>query len=98
MVSIRTLELTEETPLVGFHGMVDEFGILSLAPILLDTLESICQEPLDHSDMSMYQGMDAFETSKVLEDSITHDEYVRAQALETILKYDSLKNARESKE
>ena len=95
---MRTLELPKETPLVGFHGMVDKFGIVSLAPILLDTLESICQEPLDHSDMSMYQGMDDYETSKALEDSITHDEYVRAQALETILKYDSLKKARESKE
>ena len=84
-VIARTLRLPRETPLVGFHGMVDKFGIVSLAPILLDTLDPICQEPLDNSDMTMYQGMDDYQQSKALEGSITHDEYVRAQALETIL-------------
>ena len=41
----------------------------------------------------MYWGMDEFQTSKALEDSITEDEKVRAQALEAILIYDSMVKA-----
>lgn len=89
----KTLRLPAETPLVGFHGMVDAFGIVSLGPILLDTLDPVCQQPLNNSNMAMYWGMDEFQKSKALEDSITEDERVRAQALEAILIYDSMVKA-----
>ena len=78
--------------------MVDEYGIVSLAPILLDTLDPVCQATQVNSEMSKYQNMDDYQKSKALEDTITHDEYIRAQALETILKYDAMVKARETKE
>lgn len=65
------LRLPEETPLVGFHGMVDSHGIVSLGLILLDTLDSACHKAMDISDMSMYQGMNDFQKSKVIEGQIS---------------------------
>ena len=38
-INETTLNLPLETPLVGFHGMVDSFGIVSLGLILVDTLD-----------------------------------------------------------
>ena len=92
------IRLPEETPLVGLHGMVNENGIVSLGLILLDTLDSVCQTPIDNSDMSMYTGLNDFEKSKLVEDQITDEERTRAQALEAILVYDSMLKARQSKQ
>ena len=92
------IRLPDETPLVGLHGMVNENGIVSLGLILLDTLDSVCQTPIDNSDMSMYTGLNDFEKSKLVEDQITDEERTRAQALEAILVYDSMLKARQSKQ
>ena len=81
-VEIQTLNLTADAPLVGFHGKVDKFGIVSLGPILLDTLDPICQQPYKKLDMKMYKGMDDYEKSEATEATITEDERVS----KTILK------------
>ena len=75
-----TLQLPKETPLVGFHGMVDSFGIVSLGLILLDTLDPVCQHPLDDDSYlpSYYYGNDEFAKSKAFEEAITEEEKVRA--------------------
>ena len=36
------IRLTEEAPLVGFHGMADFEGLVSLGLILLDNLDPVC--------------------------------------------------------
>lgn len=92
------IRLPEETPLVGFHGMADSYGIVSLGLILLDTLDPVCHQPLDNSDMSLYQGMNDFQSSKFAEDQISREEKDRAKGLEAILIFDSMVKARESKE
>jgi len=51
------LRLTEKTPLVGLHGMVDSEGIVSLGAILVDTISPICQISSFKVDQSMYQGL-----------------------------------------
>lgn len=35
--------LSDEAPLVGFHGMSDSYGLTSLGLILLDSLDPVCQ-------------------------------------------------------
>lgn len=96
-VIVKTFHLTNETPLVGFHGMVDKFGIVSLGPILLDTIDPICQKPYKKVDMRMYKGMDDYQKSNAAEAAITEDERVRAQALEAIIMYDSMVEAQKTK-
>lgn len=92
--------MPKETPLVGFHGMVDEFGINQLGLILVDTLDPVCQHPYyDEFTMpSIYIGMDDYESSMAVEESITEDEKVRAKALEAMLMYDNMVSAQKSKE
>lgn len=51
---------------MGFHGMVDGSGIVSLGLILLDTEDEVCQHSTNNSDMSMYKGMDEFQKSKAV--------------------------------
>ena len=92
------LKLLEETPLVGFHAMIDPFGITSLGLILVDTLDPLCQHPLDIYDATIYKGMDEWQESIAAEESITEDEKMRADALESIILYDSMIKARWSKE
>ena len=91
------IRLTDEAPLVGFHGWSDENGLVSLGLILYDSLDPVCQKPLDSANFSMYENMGIFEQSTAAEGSITQNEKDRAKALEAILKYDSMKKARESK-
>lgn len=77
--------------------MVNDDGISSLGLILVDTLDPVCQHPLDTSDMWVYEAMDVFQKSKALEDTITKDEKGRAQALEAILIKESMIKASERK-
>ena len=90
--------LSDEAPLVGFHGMSDSYGLTNLGLILLDSLDPECQRPLDNSNFSLYENMSIFEQSTAAEGSITQNEKDRAKALEAILKYDSMVKARESKQ
>ena len=48
-ITKRTYDLPRETPLVGFHGIAYEEGLESLGLILLDTLDPVCQVPLEES-------------------------------------------------
>lgn len=41
-MSETEIRLTDDTPLVGFHGMGDGMGMTSLGLILLDASESVC--------------------------------------------------------
>jgi hypothetical protein len=65
-ITETSLRLTEEAPLVGFHGMVDGSGIVSLGLILLDTEDEVCQHSTNNADMSMYKGMNEFQKSKAV--------------------------------
>ena len=38
-----SVAMAEELPLVGFHGRVDDYGIVSLGLIMLDTFSEECQ-------------------------------------------------------
>ena len=51
-----SMRMTEETPLVGFHGRVDSYGLRSLGVIMLDTMSPSCFHSLISSDFSMVQG------------------------------------------
>ena len=93
----NVIRLTDEAPLVGFHGMSDPNGLVSLGLILLDNLDPVCQQPHDNANFSMYEGMNIFDQSNAAEGAITQNEKDRAKALEAILKYDSMIKARESK-
>ena len=69
------IDLPEETPLVGFHGKVDSFGITSLGLILVDTLDPVCSEPMtDGPDMWMYEAMDDFTAADFATSQITGKE------------------------
>ena len=92
------LRLPTETPLVGFRGKVDEHGLVSLGLIFVDTIDPVCQTVQSAADISMYKGLSETEQSKIVEDEMTQDEKDRAKALETILIYDSIAKARQSKE
>ena len=67
---------------------------------LVDTLDPVCQHPYyDEFTMpSIYIGMDDYESSMAVEESITEDEKVRAKALEAMLMYDNMVSAQKSKE
>ena len=66
------LRLPSDTPLVGFHGMVNMLGMTSLGVILVDTLDPVCQKPLlDDSNMWMYQAMDDFTAAQQTEGEIS---------------------------
>lgn len=41
-ITEKTMLMTKETPLVGFHGMSEEEGMESLGLILLDTMAPAC--------------------------------------------------------
>ena len=41
-MSETEIRITDDTPLVGFHGMGDGMGMTSLGLILLDASESVC--------------------------------------------------------
>jgi len=92
------IRLSDEAPLVGFHGMSDSYGLTSLGLILLDKHDPVCQSPHDNANFNLYENMSIFEQSTTAEGSITQNEKDRAKALEAILKYDSMKKARESKQ
>ena len=93
------LSLPDETPLVGFHGKVDFFGMSSLGLILVDTLDPVCQKPaFDDPNMWIYEAMDDFTAAEQSEGAITGPERARAQALEAILMDESLHNSAKSKE
>ena len=77
--------------------MSDPNGLVSLGLILLDNLDPVCQQPHDNANFSMYEGMNIFDQSNAAEGAITQNEKDRAEALEAILKYDSMIKARESK-
>lgn len=51
-IEVDSFQLPEETPLVGFHGLVDAYGLVSLGPILLDTIDPMCQQPLPVDQIS----------------------------------------------
>lgn len=91
------LRIPEETPLVGFHAMSDDFGMASLGAIFVDTMSSMCRTASWHN-LSSLKGLNEFEASNAAESGITEAEKTRAKALETLLKYDSMMKARETKE
>lgn len=72
------IRLPEETPLVGFHGKVDEKGIASLGLILLETSDPICKQPSEKPDMTIYAGLSETQKAKLVESGITKDEKARA--------------------
>lgn len=78
--------------------MSDGMGMTSLGLILLDASESICQTAMDYSQLDMYHGKTIFEQSEEAEGSITEEERQRTKALEAILIYDNIHQAKQSKE
>lgn len=51
-VDYTTLRITPTTPLVGFHGRVDELGVIQqLGLILLDTVSEDCQKPKPNDNL-----------------------------------------------
>ena len=87
--------LTEDTPLVGFHGMANPFGLSKLGLILYDNVDPICRQY--HPEMNtedIEDNDDEFDASMQVEGAISRSERARAQALEAILAYDSLVKAR----
>ena len=38
-----TLKMVQQTPLVGFHGRVDEYGIVALGLVLFDSVSEECK-------------------------------------------------------
>jgi len=87
--------LPKETPLVGFHGITEMEGLDSLGLILFDTKDPECKKPLKESQL----GPDLINKSEFIldayvEENITNREKARADALEAILSYKNLKDAR----
>ena len=97
---IESISMTvpQEVPLVGFHGRVNEFGLVSLGLIMLDTISSKCLHSSSSFDMSLIQGNTAQEQADFAENSITKEEKERAKVLEAILRYDIMREAAVNKE
>lgn len=93
-VSEKTLRITDDAPLVGFHGMADSQGLYALGAIFVDTFSTECQYFRSDGGFSMYSGMSDFEASTAVEDQITPEERKRAKALEALLVYDNMQKAR----
>ena len=87
-----------QTPLVGFHGRVDELGIVALGLIFFDTVSEECKKSDGKHGMSMIEGIDDFTQAKVVEGMISPEESERAKTLEAILRYDMIRDNQESKE
>ena len=66
-----TMRMTEETPLVGFHGRVDSYGLRSIGLIMLDTMSPNCLHSSVSSDFSMVHGGSATEQAEDAEGRIT---------------------------
>ena len=83
------VRLPEETPLVGFHGYSDGIALNSLGLILVNARDPVCQQPVAHGQIQMYQGS-IFEQSAAAEGAITKKEMAKTKQLEEILAYDTI--------
>ena len=55
-----TLKMFTQTPLVGFHGRVDEYGIVELGLIFFDAVSDECKKSDENHSMQMIEGMNDF--------------------------------------
>ena len=90
--------MSNETPLVGFHGYVDYEGIVQLGLIFHDAISDECQNSRRSNEISMIDGMDEYSQAKVVEGMMTNEERERAKMLEAILRYDLIRQSKEDKE
>jgi hypothetical protein len=71
--------------------MVEEEYLDSFGLILLDTIDPVCQTPLSRSKLDVdFENENEFSLDATIEGSISQREKARAQALESILIYDSM--------
>lgn len=93
--------MNEMTPLVGFHGRVNDSGIVQLGLIFFDKVATECNVKIENDkglqEMSMIEGMSDSSKSKIIEGMITGDERERAKTLEAIMLYDKIQKSTQSK-
>jgi len=92
-----TIYLSEDTPLVGFHGKVDLLGMTQLGLIFVDTMDPVCKRTssVDDANMWIYEAMDdEFTAAQESESSLTGNERARAATLEAILMDKTLHSAK----
>ena len=93
-ITERSYALPKETPLVGFHSISEEEGMDSLGLILFDSLDKQCQTPLTYNPLETLDQKHEFVLDAYVEKNITEQEKARADALEAILSFKNIKDAR----
>ena len=93
-ITERNYALPKETPLVGFHSISEEEGMDSLGLILFDSMDKQCQTPLKYNPLETLDQKHEFVLDAYVEKNITEQEKARADALEAILSFKNIKDAR----
>ena len=65
-ITATTLAITQDYPLVGLHGSLDDGGIGSLGLIWLDADNPDCQRTLSHAEVQSLQNQSAVDAFKAL--------------------------------
>ena len=79
--------VSKDYPLVGFHGRVDDQGILSLGTILHDSQTKECQKAHAFKSASEYfSSEDDYEKALIAESMVSSEESLRNKKIEHLLR------------
>ena len=86
--------MIESFPLVGLHGRVDDVGIVALGFIMLDVFTDECRhDTKTNPDLQAISYANEDETNILVEGLISQEERERSQLLESILRFNLMKDA-----